>query len=219
MKERPILFSTDMVKAILDGRKTQTRRVIKPQPSIKKLIDFGIQPHRYRNTLTWWHPKYGFHDIDNTMLEHCPYGQVGDRLWVRETWMHFGHVLDNKVFVHYKASINQNGGERLLTRWKDEPIEITKKWQPSIFMPRKYSRITLEITEVRVERLQEITEMDACNEGVDWYSIVNKLDNWGRNQQAFRKLWNSLNAKRGYGWDVNPWVWVLSFNLSGEQGE
>lgn len=78
-------------------------------------------------------------------------------------------------------------------------------------MPRWASRIDLEITEVRVERLQEISEDDAWAEGVDWYSIENKIDGVGRAQQAFKKIWDSFNLKRGYGWDTNPWVWVIGF--------
>lgn len=178
MKERPILFSTDMVKAILDDKKTMTRRVIK-------------HPEKYER----------IRECDFC----CPYGKVGQRLWVRETWDSDCTCCNPKCNgVIYKAGYSG--------------VIVPDKWRPSIFMPRWASRITLEITNIRVERLQEITEKDALAEGVDWYSIENKIEGigrWiegiGRCQQAFRKLWDSINTKRGYSWESNPWVWVISF--------
>ena len=169
MKERPIIFNTEMVKAILEGRKTQTRRVIKPQPS-------GI-------ILVW---------------EHCPYGQVGDRLWVRETW-NAGH--DGQSLPVFKAGLSADLTKEL------EADELWSGWKPSIHMPRWASRITLEITEIRVERLQEITEEDAKAEG-----CVKQIKDGLIFDSAIHEyswLWDSLNAK--YPWESNPWVWVISF--------
>ena len=171
MKERPILFNGEMVRATLDGRKTQTRRAIKPQP--------GFQ--------------------GNTPIEciHCPYGDPGDRLWVRETWAK-GPQNHGWGEVIYKATF----GAMM------KPVcEGFTKWKSPRFMPRKYSRITLEVTGVRVERLQDITHRDALAEGVSY--DVSKSD--GAPLKRFQVLWDSNNAKGGFGWDDNPWVWVIEF--------
>lgn len=144
---------------------------------------------------------------------YCTYGQVGDRLWVRETWAYINNqdIDGSENYYEYKAD------KPNAVYPGDWPVEEAKgnseapKWRPSIFMPRRASRITLEINNVRVERVQEITEDDALTEGVDWYSIENKNEGIGRCQQAFRKLWDSINSKRGYSWESNPWVWVIEF--------
>ena len=164
MKETGIIMSGDHPKLILDGTKTMTRRVIKPC-STATLFD-GSQP------------EWVF-----TMAK-CPHGQVGDRLWVKETWWQ-----DSDNDIYYKAD------------WQTNPRN--GKWKPSRFMPRWASRITLEITEVRVERVQEISAADCFKEGVEMYKPI----------QQFQSLWDSLNAKRGFGWEVNPWVWVIRFKF------
>ena len=196
MKERPILFSGEMVQAILDGRKTQTRRVIKPQPKLYSAM------HRFNTFIQW-------KDIDAKEIfavifiaSHCPYGQPGgDRLWVRETWAELCATdeLSGEVDLAYKA-----------TGWPDGefgPDRNGKGWRPAIFMPRWASRITLEVTGVRVERLQDISYEDAEAEGapIEGGSIVQNR------RIGFEHLWDSINAKRGYGWDANPWVWVIKF--------
>jgi hypothetical protein len=191
MKERPILFSTEMVRAILEGRKTQTRRVIKPQPNDIRESPFvksGIETtHGYEIK-----PKY----------------EPGDRLWVRETWHQ--HSSDDDFCtgeIHYRAT----------------EICVGTKWIPSIFMPRWASRITLEVTNVRVERVRDISFEDCLSEGCsDKYEHYDAnckhevngecCQGWHYGQKwNFYYLWNSINAKRGYGWDVNPWVWVIEF--------
>ena len=149
MKERPILFSAPMVRAILDGRKTMTRRI-----------------------LTERHGEY------------CPYGHPGDFLWVRETF--YNSRMDNSMPTHYRAD-NQ-----------DEDFQLI--WNPSIFMPRWASRILLEITAVRVERLQKISEDDARAEGVSPETVG-----------PFSELWDSINRKPGRTWADNPFVWVIEF--------
>lgn len=198
MKERPILFSGPMVRAILDGEQTQTRRVVNPQPIIwsdgvpggKRLLFMavgGIDRARWR----------------------CPYGQPGDRLWVRETWT--PTLLADVPAIEYRA----DGLLRPVSfeQWKTveaKTKEQATRLRPSIHMPRWASRLTLEITGIRVERVQEISEEDAKAEGVDW----KMWEKGGEPLQArspFRDLWDSINAKRGFGWDVNPWVWVVSF--------
>lgn len=165
MREHPILFSTNMVKAILAGRKTTTRRVIK-------------NPARYDH----------IRDCDFC----CPYGEVGSHLWVRETWY---SSVDKKELYGYVADGDAPRGK---------PYRI----RPSIFLPRSYSRILLEITKVSVQKLQEISETDAKNEGSN-HSIAGILPATYR--ECFINLWDSINAKRGYSWESNPWVWVISF--------
>lgn len=174
MKQRPILFSSEMVRAILDGRKTQTRRIIKPQPA-------------------------GEDGPFKDYVKDCKYGQPGDRLWVRETWA--THPFYNKVrpsdlkpaytHVFYKAANNVN-----LSHYA---------WRPSIFMPRWASRITLEITGVRVERVQEINYGDAVAEGC----YFREGETWGR--LRFAQLWATINNEPGKRWEDNPWVWVMEF--------
>ncbi|TXH46076.1 MAG: hypothetical protein E6Q97_30340 [Desulfurellales bacterium] len=200
MKETPILFSGPMVRAILEGRKTQTRRVIKPQP-----VPFGVSSYKGSRQGWKWKPDslnrrwndddkdpYNTDPIGRADLAlscECPYGQPGDRLWVRETW---GPCAGG---VCYRASeeitVCPDGG----------------KWKPSIFMPRWASRITLEITDVRVERIKSISADDAEKEGCGFG--VN--DETGGPVARFKTLWDSINSKRGFGWDANPWVWAISF--------
>ena len=186
MKERPILFSGPMVRAILDGKKTMTRRVMKLPIShndIESVSDI---------TGGWW---CGFNSNDTSYLLTCPYGQPGDRLWVRETWRST-RVDKTPAPCIYRA----DGGK----------TPYGKPWIPSIHMPRWASRITLEITGVWVERVQEISEENAKAEGVTPSIVGQDLDHL-RYRAGFQSLWDSINAKRGYGWDANPWVWVLTF--------
>lgn len=185
MKEHPILFSTPMVQAILEGRKTQTRRVVKPQ---REKFSIGFQPN------TWF---YGAGDdgvIDVDGVIGCPYGQPGDHLWVRETW-----AGDEYTGFAYKAS------EPNALPFGEECV--FDNWKPSIHMTRSASRITLEIVNVRLERVREISEQDAKAEGVNFVSC----DAGGNSIDLFANLWDSINTKRGYAWDTNPWVWVVEF--------
>jgi len=195
MKVRPIIFSGDMVNAILAGNKTQTRRVIKPQPW---LIDPAEKEYH----------KWECYDGKNYYLIECPYGQPGDRLWVRETWgLYNTEPKDGpeKAMIFYKASDGENHELRY------------QLWRSPIFMPRWASRITLEIESVRVERLQEISTDDCIDEGIeDEFCIVANVPitkdlvaDIARDR--FRELWDSINAKSGYGWDTNCWVWVIGF--------
>lgn len=210
MKERPILFSAPMVRAILDGRKTQTRRVVKPQP-----VDGDtIQPCGY--------PQDGFivgrpRDSENAWRNiRCPYGGPGDRLWVRETWAaphsadHFRPAhIPHGARIHYAATEDRGG---LL-------------WRPSIHMPRWASRITLEIVSVRVERLQEISAKDVLAEGA---VLRAHDDQFGHNpvsafdgcvyldlKSLWARGWDSINANRAP-WESNPWVWAIEFRRVGE---
>lgn len=199
MAERPILFSGPMVRAILDGKKTQTRRVVKPTMTAPRIAPLrmepwidefsGAQETDDRGLPCWlgFHPDYP----GDAKWFSCPYGREGDRLWVRETWAcdEYGRRHQSQGMVYYRADAESMGA-----------------WRPSIHMPRWASRITLEITAVRVEPLQNIGEMDAMHEGCKL--PTNSPRNYRR---AFRALWNDINEKHGYGWDSNPWVWVVSF--------
>lgn len=205
-KERPILFNTEMVQAILEGRKTQTRRLIKPQP-IEEQGGFRYEKskvHFYCNNAAI---------VSRQHLDFSPFGQVGDRLWIRETWccLHgYGDTPNKEDFVRYKA--DSGAGEQVITD--------VKGWRPSIHMPRVYSRILLEITGIRVERIQDITPHDKQAEGIDYGDLLTKqhgelsMDDlylFEAIDSEFQQLWDSINTKRGYGWNVNPWVWVIEF--------
>jgi hypothetical protein len=183
MSERPILFSAEMVRAILDGRKTQTRRNIKYTTEHRGPINPAyLEAHKD-------HP--GWKDI-------CPYGQPGDLLWVRETWTQYPIELNPEPCdAWYKATSN------------GPPPPF--KWRPSIHMPRWASRITLRITDIRVERLQDISEDDARAEGcpysAEWAGRFVDRDETAKTW--FKSLWNKINGPGA--WDENPWVWAISF--------
>ncbi len=231
--EHPILFTGEMVRAVLGGSKTQTRRVV-------KLDDFGVSDTlgydwRYRDKRMLWNEVTHCH-----LMARCPYGQPGERLWVRETWASFTDDQSGACVV-YKAD---NEARAMLCDCSGEGdpcgignrVEIAKmlefapiqKWKPSIHMPRWASRITLRVTDVRLERLQDIGEEDARAEGVDdWWKAHRDNASVGKEVRmrcayqrmswsiaAFSVLWDSINAKRDdgrYTWDMNPWVWVIEF--------
>lgn len=210
MKERPILFSAPMVRAILDGTKTQTRRVIKPQPITL-------------NNLWYWFlyiKCVGFKNMDELakiMKPHCKYGQVGDQLWVRETYYPIypqDPTYNNGNPIEYDYAATYKHGDRL-----GDLMGVKKKWKPSIHMPRKASRIQLEITNIRVERLNEISAKDIINEGA---VLRAHDDEFGHNpvsafdqkvymdlRSLWAKGWESINGTGS--WDKNPWVWVIEF--------
>lgn len=207
-----IIFSSEMVRAILDGRKTQTRRVIKPQPSNSFMPEVGhYHPTRIdKKTGEYFPAPEVFGASDENEDYPCPYGQIGDRLWVKETFCIVtgnGDEANETDLVHYRADETK----------ACQHISDCEGWTSPLFMPRKYSRITLEITDLRVERVQDISEKDAKAEGVQ-VPLVNipqkgfKLgEPLGRYRDYFRSLWNSINAKRGYSWESNPFVWVIEF--------
>jgi hypothetical protein len=175
MREMPILFSTEMVAAIIGGHKTMTRRVCKGARELSCVLDWPI--------------------------DTCPYGKIGSHLWVRETWRPDNTFAGGGI---PRLGIKFGHGYE----WKALNPNQTGKWKPSIFMPREASRITLEITNIRVERLLDITESDACKEGDPNQGLIaseNDHTTW------FQYLWDSINAKRGYSWESNPWVWCISF--------
>ena len=219
MKERPILFSGEMVRAILDGRKTQTRRVINPQP-----IADGLY-YEYKD-IPWLKTGDPFPFIGHL----CPYGTTNDLLWVRETWR--AVELDNgndgilyKADNHFKSIENSQAAADL---WCDAYADrkYGNKWRPSIFMPRWASRILLDVTDVQVERIQEISDGDAIKEGIQdvchcgdyveghgYHSGHGAVSMPGWATENFSSLWDSINAERGHSWESNPWVWVASFKV------
>lgn len=223
MTDRPILFSAPMVRALLAGTKTMTRRIVKPQP---RQNGEGI------NAMFFW--KDGIfalnrYPANSTMLEHCPYGQPGDRLWVRETHMlESNYGLDNEANYPppfkdgrpIKRESSPDWGEwwtQAHYAATDPKPELCKAsdddrmagWRPSIHMPRWASRITLEITGVRVERLNDISEEDCQAEGCQHDAVVNIRDGKPTLRVKYRDLWESINGAGS--WAANPWVWVVEF--------
>lgn len=228
VRQKPILFSGAMVRAILDGRKTQTRRVLTPQPTyLMAAVDLDHFEHigtmkksgraifeAKRRDGQWVNVfPDGPHSVKADI--ECPYGAVGDRLWVRETFAETEAEAGEDCLV-YSAdmAIAQQDHLGVLhfspNKWTVDASAgyYAPRWKPSIHMPRWASRITLEITDISVERLQEIGMADAHSEG--GCADAGHLP-WIGCRQDFRQLWNGINEKRGSGWDVNPWVWVIEF--------
>jgi hypothetical protein len=194
---KPILFSTEMVRAMLDGRKTMTRRVVKPilSPGFT-FVERGTANKRFG--WSFW----GDGDINHEVKPPC---RTGDILWVRETW------YKNYPHKYGKYFYRADGEETDIPLVTGGTTAYGKadglKWRPSIHMPREAARIFLRVRTVRVERVQEITEVDAEAEGIEPKGIIHVVSA----RYRFAQLWNDLNAKRGYGWDTNPFVWVIEF--------
>jgi len=207
MKEKPILFTAEMVTAILDGRKTMTRRIAKPRFDDRTPCEHwtgrrGACGVGAESVFMARHCKHG------SESQTCPYGQVGDRLWVREAFadLHEMGFADFPNNIAYRADC----GPDSLEAAKSYGV----KWRPSIHMLRWASRITLEITSLRAERVRDITRSDIRAEGVMIPAHLNNEDSYKRAYaDAWKTLWDSIYTKRGYGWAVNPWVWVISFKL------
>jgi len=249
MKEWPILFSTPMVQAILDGRKTQTRRIVKPQP--QPTATEIVLSHQWSGNDHVARFKYnGENKYEVTDIYRCPYGKIGDILWVRETWRIIGWNDGDPFTIQFKDKtikrdvyLNESRADDYALECADQFIKagyesdengificdlskIPTKWRPSIFMPKEACRIKLEITDIRVERVQDISEEDAKAEGVyfyGWddyhqtdyknYSYNDKgmCDDWGVQtaKESYQTLWESINGRGS--WEKNPWVWVIEF--------
>lgn len=188
MKERPIIFSTEMVQKILSGTKTQTRRLIKPQPHYFKSTRF--------NGKSW---EFSLGSQVGYDVRVCSHGQVGDRLWVKEAYL--GMIFPfNGVECCYKA----------------DGIQLSKPsmaWENARYMPRKYSRLLLEIENIRVEGLNDISEKDAIAEGCLGLHLQHRdaPQTFLKPQEHFAHVWDEINGKKGFAWATNPFVWVIEF--------
>ena len=243
MRERPILFSAPMVRAILEGRKTQTRRVVQVHGeglhNGKKLNEWDLSSGPFQLTEedfpVWrWQgnkpakvrdwAQYIQTDVDDnvTFPISNPYGVPGDRLWVKEaTWIWCRKVPDGltktgrpkfRYYPHGRNVVYCADHPQKPERESYAEPNMVWKYKTARFMPRWASRITLELTDVRVQRVQEISEEDAKAEGVYIGSLgPEATDGYYGPRNAFKHLWDSINAKRGYGWGANPWVWALTF--------
>lgn len=204
---KPILFNAQMVRAILDGRKTQTRRIIKLWNN-HSVLRGGTFPGALDG------PKYGV-ELDNHGVFVAPY-QKGDTLYVRETWSELKYPDGSRRYV-YKASDEYPFGE--------DGYIVKFRWHPSIHMPKEAARLFLRVTDVRVERLQDITNADCVSEGAVKRPNMTKRGDLvlhSRYRMEFADLWDSTikPADRDrYGWAANPWVWVISFKRCGKEGE
>ena len=216
--EHPILFTGEMVRAILDGRKTQTRRVIKPQPYPSKAGPdlWGVKTKRSKKAMSLINATVA--DVRYFCERWCPYGIAEDHLWVRETCyaQELESGLDGVRYCADNAFIPIENSQEAADRWGDlyayrQQVGATV---PSIHMPRWVSRIKLGVVRVRAERVQGISEKDVLAEGFPWRGIGAELQ-WGYRPPLvwFQALWDRINAKRGYGWDVNPWVWAVEFEV------
>ena len=221
-KYKPILFSTEMVQAILEGRKTQTRRIVKSEPKINDDTDLELIPDwdgKYDDPLTLFFYYKGTKTRSIYYDCQLPLAQIGDILWVRESFQ-YSDELDEPFWYKqkYKEDYTQEAFDRI-------------KWKPSIHMPKEAARIFLEVTNVRVERLQDISEDDAIAEGVFFDKTFKKYDcylcgteKWHNQEnimredgffdnpkESFQSLWESINGQDS--WKANPWVWVYEFKV------
>jgi len=196
MNARPILFSAPMVRALLAGTKTQTRRIVKPQPNLAAVHE-PVRPEPRGNGCWIFmvhtdRPHYQF----ATGGVRCPYGSPGDLLWVRETWARY-KINQDSCEIAYRATPAPD--------WPEGG-----NWRPSIFMPRQRSRITLRITDLRVQRLQETNEADAIAEGAEPL-LVAPDGGSSPHVEGYRRLWDSINGAGA--WDADPFVWALTFEV------
>lgn len=232
VRERPILFSGPMVRALLDGRKTQTRRVVKLNPPADAHEVFfwsgeGLRRAGWSNVSEpgLWARRNG-RDGYIRHVGHCPYGVPGDRLWVKET--HYLTDNGDEEFAVYAADESEVGRHlehvaSLERAHRDIDWSRHRKLRPSIHMPRWASRLTLSITDVRVERLQDISEEDCLSEGLERLPPDLHARAWrGAGQPrmpgliphyiaAYRDIWNQINGPDS--WDANPWVWAITFDV------
>ena len=237
MKERPILFSAPMVRAILDGKKTQTRRVVKSSRANNAELwrRFGDEPLLWESLVKGENGAY-----EHDWFTKCPYGTVGDQLWLRESWQYANWTDDGYPFIRFQAdgvvllrdNVPSEWSEQVNATWATlseldnfmvDGIAADRRWRPSIHMPRWASRINLLIKSIRVERLNEISEDDAKAEGVEpFFSTHQSI---GRDQTmttgerisdcehraSFACLWDDIHGDNS--WQQNPWVWVVEFEV------
>ena len=239
---KPIIFSDQSIRAILDGEKVQTRRVIRGENL--SVVDRWVEPPSYGSR---W---YGYHGPAACVARKCPFGMPGGQLWVRENWRIASLPVDECPAIQYRADdaiewrdpfamddalweeyenwyermndqliedceragLQPNINEEMAYTWTW--LSIPTRWRPSIHMPLWASRIALEILRVEVRRLQDISHSGAIAEGAHpWCREQGYEWSSAKPRYWFMRMWNSLNQKRGYGWTINPWVWVLTFKL------
>ncbi len=212
--KKPIIFNSDMVKAILAGHKTQTRRVLKVQPPSDKYkmilqIDTTSRERRKNNDKYHWAIVDGLNIVaDQEIYFKLPYGGVGDRLWVRETIR--THDDEMMTYVADGAPLYPSSDDERAWVW----TRRVNSTIPSIYMPRWASRILLEVTDDRVEWVQEITPAACEKEGLELTTHPNLIcGKYNRIGDDFHKLWDSNNAKRGYAWEANPKIRVIKFKV------
>ena len=248
MNERPILMCAEMVRATLEDRKTNTRRVMMPQPEhLQHYVFRGKVLYEGEHRMWCWKDLvldniWDFPNGDDRkeLAGACPYGAPGDQLWVKESWGIGGARLVDPC-LNYQADGAQRPVIRMNGEWRIGGHRPTNTdllapgdgWRNAMFMPRWASRITLEISEVRVQRLQEISGKDSdaegcrvlCDpEGHPFLCISDKLrphvfspkkwEDWNEDDYLrfeFARLWDSINAKRGFSWEANPWAWAITF--------
>lgn len=205
MKSHPILFSEPMVRAILNGSKSMTRRPVKPQPHIRLGVPGWYPDGSHKRKM---HYATEEHLRKGLPIDFCQY-KVGDLLWVRETFRPGMHE-NLWCAILYRSDLSWQKPEglteaegHLFESWCEND---TGGWSPSIHMPRWASRIVLRITEIRLERLQEISKMDASEEGVMEFGVTRLFP-----KDAFWRCWDSVYDRRGFGWKTNPWVWAMTF--------
>ncbi len=212
MTKQSIVFSGDSVREILDGRKTQTRRVITPQPDRLATVtdrrdSFGFLVER------WPKMERMYANFGRCDRIHCPFGVAGSQLSVRETWAVNSVGVAGPPWMHSAEICYRADGA--VMEWAcprefvhRERESLRPSWRSPLFLPRWATRLRVAVTDVRVQRVQDISTHDLGAEGIE----LSNNDYGARNE--YRDLWNSLNEKRGYGWDANPWVWAISFRLS-----
>lgn len=217
-KERPILFSTPMVQAIMAGRKTMTRRLVKPQPADDTEIAF--MPNEPLNWQGEWCPYMWMTEEGESVAKHCPYGQPGDLLWVREKFT----IIGSDIVRGGEGEILEENHIYCFKGQKLPHIENLYKWKPSIHLPKAAARIWLEVINVRAERLQDITEEDAIAEGVEqnrdgsWHDYIATDRLWqDAAKPSFISLWMKINGDES--WKANSWVWVVSFKIISTTGK
>ncbi len=242
MAKRSVLFNTEMVKAVLEGRKTQTRRVNKPPKGYPVGFYQRFAREWVRVIENFWQP---YEDSERKVITRskvkCPYGQSGDLLWVREMWRVWSWHEGEPITIQYQDGKTReetsDGYESGIEDWYErmwiqsaedcekDGIKLNEdsdiyeigdqpfptRWRPSIHMPRWVSRITLRVKDVRVERVQEITLDNIIAEGAPFHRDETLAHDHAR--IWFAELWDSINAKRGFGWEENPWVWVVEFEV------
>jgi hypothetical protein len=221
---KPIIMFGAMVRAILDGRKTMTRRVMKPQPELRPGTMKGPTGATIQTAYWHWRDEWWWSDPQPSMLAKCPF-QPGTSLWVRETWgifveswTDYGWEGEGIVDIPNRGSLPQsNMHSKYHVVYKADGYETDEgeRWKSPIYMPRWASRLTLRVTGVKVERLHRIGELSAKAEGVEPKMVVSvdRCESYLSYCAGFIDVWDSINAKRGYSWESNPFVWAISFEV------